>query len=85
MSEITPNIEFKAQYVPPGTLYPDEPSEVIPAGWWVVGRSPLADPEDGNDVEVHVEWATDGDGVLLDEQVAVVIVEALTEKFGDPS
>lgn len=70
--------QWEARYVKPGTPYRDEPSELIPAGWYVLGGVPGADEEErGADVIVHVEQAYDVDGEPIEQQIAELVAEAM--------
>jgi len=72
---------FRAQQVLPGTPYPDEPSEYIPAGWYVVGSS----GQEGAEVIILVDEAWDADGEEIRERIAKSVAAHLNETFGDPS
>lgn len=85
MTNVNPNTEFTFTYVQPGTPYPDEPSEEIPAGWYVFGRDPEGDPEDGPLITLSVEWAVDSEGEDISESVASATARALAELYGDPA
>lgn len=75
MTEIPTNIDYKAEYIAPGTTDPEEPSVTIPAGWWVVG---MADTNDeAPDVLIHIDLAVDNDGNLIDEEIANRIAAGL--------
>lgn len=70
--------DWEARYVKPGTPYRDEPSEMIPAGWYVLGGRRSGDEEErGLDVIIHIEQAYDVDGEPIGQQAAELIAEAM--------
>jgi hypothetical protein len=60
-----------AHHVAPGTAYEDEPTQTIPAGWWVIGNN--------GDFEIHIGTIEDADGRDVSEQVATLLAAALEE------
>lgn len=74
-------IAWNTRYVQRGTPWPDEPSECIDPGWYVIGHDAIT-PVDETDVmssaRIHVEHATDSDGNDITESLACQVVEAMT-------
>lgn len=75
MSSQAPITEsFQVRKVVPGTPYVDEPSEIVPPGWYVFG----GEYDEGSDVVVRVEHAVDLMGEDAEERVARRIAGALS-------
>lgn len=75
--------DYRAVKVEPGTPYYDEPSKVIPPGWYVLGSSTY-DDEPAPDVTLKVESAYDANGDDVTERfarrLAVLLAAAFTEE-----
>lgn len=74
-------VEWHAEYVTPGTPYTDELSVDVPPGWYVAGRKPGADSDEGPEHVVNVSdfgWLDVNDQVV-DEQLARILAAALNE------
>lgn len=72
-------LEWSAEYVTPGTPYVDEPNVNVPPGWYVYGRKPGADPDEGAEHVVNVSdfgWL-DANDQVVDKQLAELFAAAL--------
>jgi len=74
-------LTWEAREITPGTRYADEPAFVAP-GWWVIGTSPDADPDDGASVLLYVDHAIDGDGDMQAEAMARALAALLNGATG---
>lgn len=66
--------ELVPHYVEPGTVYDDEPGEVVPAGWYVLGDHGHGE---GADIEIKIEHAVDANGNDITGPLAAKIAELL--------
>ena len=70
-------LHWTAVHYPPGTRWPDEPTEEITPGWWVLGTDHEADPDDGASVLLYVDHAVDADGDVQAEALARALADLL--------
>lgn len=71
-------VTWRAVYVKSGTPYPDEDTEFIPPGWYVMGEPSW---DDETPFALHLDWAYDADGYEITEALAQRIAEALDREF----
>lgn len=60
--------DWRAVDILPGTPYPDEPSETVPPGWYVMGGQP--DDDEATPYVLRVEQSPDSDGAAAARAVA---------------
>lgn len=72
------NVEWTAYEVKPGTPYHDEPSEMIPAGWYVLGYYDEHDDRDAPPITIKIEGAYDEHGCDRAQYLAWHLVGTLT-------
>lgn len=76
-----PRAIFVADYVRPGTAYHDEPSELIPAGWWV-RIDGLTDEDRESEPWIDHYWTAHYFGErAVDHVEAVVIANVANEHW----
>jgi hypothetical protein len=68
-------VTWRTSYVHPGTPYPDEETEMIPVGWYVMGE-PSWDEE--TPFVLHLDFAYDEDGFDVTAATAQYIAATLT-------
>jgi hypothetical protein len=69
------DLDWEAEYVPPGTMSDEDPPGEIPSGWWVFGYNPAGTRE----AEMFVRGIYDVHGDDVSEQVARLLCERLNE------
>lgn len=68
--------ELVPHYAEPGTVYDDEPGELVPPGWYVLGEHGHGE---GADIEIKIEHAVDANGNDISGPLAAKIAELLEE------
>ncbi|MEV8610233.1 hypothetical protein AB0383_20290 [Amycolatopsis sp. NPDC051373] len=68
-------VQYRAGEVLPNTPYPDEPSEMIPPGWYVIGRA--VDDHAEDQVVIAIDEAFGDDGEDLRGQIAEAVAAGL--------
>jgi hypothetical protein len=68
--------EFFARHIEPGTPYDDEPTEMVPPGWYVVAAS---EPVEGPDIVIKVDAAYDATGIDITGALARKIADLLDD------
>lgn len=72
------DLDWEAEYVPPGTQSDEDPTQEIPPGWWVFGYN----ADDNREAEMFVRGIYDVHGNDVSEQVAKFLAAALNETSG---
>lgn len=74
-----PRVLFVADYVPPGLVYDDEPSETIPPGWWVRLDGLDADDRESEPWMYH-HWIARHFGERATDHMEAVVVAGLANE-----
>ena len=79
VTDLVDPASWLAVSIPPGTPYPDEPSQTQPAGWRVFGGEADPSGESGCSVELRVELAYSPEGTDMSAEVAHLVAALLRE------
>lgn len=70
------DLDWEAEYVPPGTPSDEDPTLEIPSGWWVFGYNPAGNRE----AEMQVRGIYDIRGEDVSERLARLLADKLNEE-----